>query len=754
MKCLPHALLALAAVLPTVPAHAQCLTWSRGFGANGTNGTVLSMLVFDDGTGPALYAGGEFTRAAGVQVNYVARFDGSSWTPLADGVGGPVAALSIYDDGSGPALFAAGNFLTAGGVPARSIAKWDGSAWSSLGAGLDTSAAALAVFDDGSGPALFVGGYFTLAGGSPARKIAKWDGATWSALGAGISSTAQQNMARVLALAVHDDGSGAQLYASGDFTKADGLPAIGVARWNGAAWSAVGAGLPNSFGESSVVRALAVHDAGSGTRLFAGAPSGVFAWNGATWTGTPAPSAIPVHALAVHDDGTGAKLYAGGGITTNGGVARFNGASWSAVATTLNGSVRALARFDDGSGGGAHLYAGGTFNQTASLVTNFVARLSGAAWTTESNGQGFGDDVRALTVFDDNLGGGPRLYAAGSFTFAGSLRVSSIARLGVGTWETLSSGMDGEVLSMLGIGSGQPGATLVVGGRFRRAGTNPAVNKIARRVGTAWSGFGTGMLGKFATVESLAWHDDGSGPQLYAGGEFAVAGGTVASHIAKWNGTQWIALGRGVGAESGVEFGNVRALISFDDGSGPALFVGGRFVNAGIIAAANVATWRGATIGWLPVGGGVTGSFSPEVRAFAVFDDGGGAKLYAGGRFETAEGNPAGNVARWDGTQWTPLSSGTDGPVNALAVWDDGSGAKLYAAGAFATAGGVPARNIARFDGVAWSALETGLDDAAHALATFDDGGTGGADLYGGGAFLRAGTHSSARVGKFHDCGP
>ena len=36
-----------------------------------------------------------------------------------------------------------------------------------------------------SGTNLYAGGYFTKAGGVPANYIAKWDGSAWSALGSG-----------------------------------------------------------------------------------------------------------------------------------------------------------------------------------------------------------------------------------------------------------------------------------------------------------------------------------------------------------------------------------------------------------------------------------------------------------------------------------------------------------------------------------------------------------------------------------------
>jgi hypothetical protein len=89
-----------------------------------------------------------------------------------------VDALTVFDDGSGQALFVGGEFWSAGGVTVNNVARWDGSAWSALagpfGAGIDGSVDALAVFDDGSGPTLYAGGSFTTAGGLWSRSIAAW----------------------------------------------------------------------------------------------------------------------------------------------------------------------------------------------------------------------------------------------------------------------------------------------------------------------------------------------------------------------------------------------------------------------------------------------------------------------------------------------------------------------------------------------------------------------------------------------------
>jgi hypothetical protein len=138
------------------------------------NSSVGALVVFDDGSGPAIYAGGDFTTAGGSAANRIARWDGTSWNALGSGMNNYVSALAVFDDGSGPALYAGGYFTTAGGGTANRIARWDGTSWSALGSGMDNNVSALSVFDDGDGAALFAGGAFRRALDSDDSYLAKW----------------------------------------------------------------------------------------------------------------------------------------------------------------------------------------------------------------------------------------------------------------------------------------------------------------------------------------------------------------------------------------------------------------------------------------------------------------------------------------------------------------------------------------------------------------------------------------------------
>src|SRR5437870_3311131 len=79
----------------------------------------------------------------GTAANYIAKWDGSSWTALGSGMGGvPGPYYPYYRPGvyalalSGSDLYAGGLFTTAGDTTANYIAKWDGSNWTALGSGI------------------------------------------------------------------------------------------------------------------------------------------------------------------------------------------------------------------------------------------------------------------------------------------------------------------------------------------------------------------------------------------------------------------------------------------------------------------------------------------------------------------------------------------------------------------------------------------------------------------------------------------
>jgi hypothetical protein len=192
-----------------------------------------------------LFVGGNFTTAGPISANYIARWDGGSFSPVGSGLNERVHALMFHEGD----LIAGGDFTQAGLTPVNHIARWTGSTWSALGTGMGgvgwPAVRALATY----GGDLVAGGWFAEAGGDTVNYVARWDGGTWHSLGGGLS-------AWVHSLLVYDG----DLIAGGEFTTAGDEPVNYIARWDGAAWSGVDSGL------SSWVLALTEYE----TYLFAG----------------------------------------------------------------------------------------------------------------------------------------------------------------------------------------------------------------------------------------------------------------------------------------------------------------------------------------------------------------------------------------------------------------------------------------------------------------------------------------------------
>jgi len=305
----------------------------------GTNSTVKCFVASPDNV---LYAGGLFTTAGGNAAALVASWDGATWAALGDGLSGGVSpachALAYAPNGI---LYAAGEFDTAGSVAAIGLAYWDGTDWFALGnlltgAGADGVGYALARDTDGN---LYVGGLFATVGGTAAVNIAKWDGSAWSALGAGCNNY-------VTGLLWGKDGC---LYASGVFTEAGGVAAVGIAKWNGTTWAAVGGDCAGGSAAGYAITQRANGEivlGGSFTSVAGISANNIAAWNGSSWRALGVGCNAGVETLGIDEDGmliVGGVFTAAGGISVADRVALYNWSTWQAQDIDLPGVATVYA---------------------------------------------------------------------------------------------------------------------------------------------------------------------------------------------------------------------------------------------------------------------------------------------------------------------------------------------------------------------------------------------------------------------------
>jgi hypothetical protein len=239
------------------------------------------------------------------------------------------------------------------------------------------------------------------------------------------------------------------------------------------------------------------------------------------------------------------------------------------------------------------------------------------------------------------------------------------------------------------------------------------------------------LPGLDGTPHAVAAYDDGSGPALFVGGSFKIAGDVFATNIAKWDGQNWLAVGGGTN-------GFVSALAVYDG----ELVAAGGFTSAGGVSVNRIARWDG--MNWRPLGSGVTGHTGlgdPFIADVAAYN----GELVAGGIFTSAGGIPVNHIARWNGTTWQALGTGVTGPntppfVRALGVFNG----ELIAGGPFTTAGGIAANHIARWNGVSWSPMGSGISGNVEALREH------GGELIVGGNFSNAGGVDAKHVARWN----
>jgi hypothetical protein len=271
------------------------------------------------------------------------------------------------------------------------------------------------------GSNVFAGGYFTRAGDADARFIAKWDGAAWSALGEG-------SLEYVNALTILNN----ELYAPRAFTNASGTMINGVSKWDGQTWAPVG--------ESLNQPPLAL--ASDGVHLYAGgfngSPTNLVVWDGNAWSPVGGGVLGGVWTVVI----AGADLYVGGDLRRVGGasgidvsgIAKWNGNAWSSLGGGVtNRDILIPYVFAIATTGG-NVYAGGWFLGAGGVAANSIARWDGVAWHALASGvagdtAGSSGSVAALAVSGDALYAGGVFYGAG-----GDRNLKHFARWNTSGW--------------------------------------------------------------------------------------------------------------------------------------------------------------------------------------------------------------------------------------------------------------------------------------------------------------------------------
>lgn len=309
----------------------------------------------------------------------------AQWESMGTGINGTVSAIAVLNN----TVYAGGSF--GGGVKSYNEST---QSWSTAGDGINGTINALTVHQG----KLYAGGSFLTSGSNvTCNNIAVYNPSNqrWEAVLSGFN-----NFVRAL----YSDGT--NLYAGGSFFNS-GSPAVSrIAQYSTTGW--IPQGDPGGVVSAITKFYGKLHVAGNfSLNLLA-------VYNGNTWDkyGSGIISGVESKTLAVYDD----HLYVGGDF--NGiayGLVKFKNGSFTVPFNQLNNYVKSLLATP------SRLFGGGAFTATTSgSALNHFFRYDGALPFSDFGGTN--GSVLALANYNG------RVVAGGTFTTAGGLTVSNIAR--------------------------------------------------------------------------------------------------------------------------------------------------------------------------------------------------------------------------------------------------------------------------------------------------------------------------------------
>jgi hypothetical protein len=239
-------------------------------------------------------------------------------------------------------------------------------------------------------------------------------------------------------------------------------------------------------------------------------------------------------------EGPDGSIYIAGDFMDAGGVpeadfiAKWDGINLSAVGNPLDGAGNIAAIYDMDIDANGNLYVVGTIvNMADNPDADFIAMWDGSGWNDLDTG-----GASSITNSGVLVARNGNVYVGGSFTnFAGIADADHIAMWDGSGWNSLSTGLNDIVYKM----AEAPNGDIYICGEFTSADGADG-DYLCYWDGSAFNRVGITELN--GVVYNLAFDNAGN---LIIVGNFTNAGGlSNADYIAKWNGSQWSALGTGL----------------------------------------------------------------------------------------------------------------------------------------------------------------------------------------------------------------
>ena len=223
--------------------------------------------------------------------------------------------------------------------------------------------------------------------------------------------------------------------------------------------------------------------------------------------------------------------------------------------------------------------------------------------------------------------------------------------------------------------------------------------------------------------------------KITIGGDLKYTSTTILNSVAQWNGIQWQPMSTGIWESLTIQ-GN-GGVFGYSDYHSK-LFCVGNFEGAGGIVfnpnhyAYNIAKWD--TTDWYPMTQPTDG-FNSSGTALGVYHNNLYIGTFGGNAFDSSGTIAAHGIARWNDTVFSPVGQLTgDFPPNGYfgAVAFTNFNDKLIVGGYFTSINGTPYgtyNGIATWNDTAWGAMGNGFNNAVLALTVFNG------EVYAGGIF-------------------
>ncbi len=320
--------------------------------------------------------------------------------------------------------------------------------------------------------------------------------------------------------------------------------------------------------------------------------------------------------IATLPDGDAIALSNWAGGTSVPGIARydFETATWSSIGSTRPTSIATMVVAPDGG-----VIVGGDFTSIGQLPVNRIARLDSNTGVWTPLGDGFAHSVGSVVVLPDGV-----IVASLSLTASGIQPPPGLAMFdpAVGTWTPLP----GTTQPLSGLVVGANGVLFALGEVTIGNITNTTVFRYDR-IAQQWTALGLATVGN-SWPSKIAVRPDGTVVGMTSRG----------ASLLDVEADAWVELG-----SWGIEGGFAIGVAPNND-----VFVGGHLrlasPNALYGSPNGIARYQERFRDWTHIGRGL----DDRVTEFALADDG---TVWIGGRFRTADGQPAGRIARFDPAQ-------------------------------------------------------------------------------------------------------